>query len=157
MAIQEDLRKSQMPGFVTLKRKPCAALQIPNDCLLASHDPSHHCHTENCHHCSRMAPSQPHAPPFPPVYVFFFSTWIFNFSVLSQLSLIHWLSCSLLLYELFLYIYINLYIYFFNFFYKITSFTLLTLLYSIYSTGIYMKCCGSPALLALANGLFMRR
>jgi len=62
--------------------------------------------------------------------IIFFATWMFNFSVLSQLSLIHWLSSSLLLYEW----------YFFSIFlYKITLFTPHTLQYWIYSTGIYMN------------------
>ena len=57
----------------------------------------------------------------------------FQFSVLSRLSFLHWLSSSLLLYELFLYIYI------FLIFFKITLFTPLKIQYSIYGTGIYMS------------------
>jgi len=72
--------------------------------------------------------------------IIFFATWIFNFSVLSQLSLIHWLSSSLLLYEWFLYIYLFIYIYIFSIFlYKITLFTPHISQYWIYSIGIYMN------------------
>ena len=60
--------------------------------------------------------------------MFLFASWIFNFSVLSRLSLLHWLSSSLLLYEWFLYIYIFL-IFFQNYIIYTTHNTILNLRY----------------------------